>query len=402
MSQQTIAETGGDAGRSVPSYAVDLYSDAVLADPYPHYRALRDLGPVVWLPRNGMYAMARYHDIREALRDYRAFSSADGVGGSETTNKGSKGTMIASDPPDHAAIRQIVGAPMLPGALAAIRPRMEELAVQLVDGLVARKSFNAVADLAQFLPLNVVSEMVGLPEDGRQNMLKWAAATFDILGGENERYAAAMPSIQEMRHYTAHEATRARVKPGSWIARLYEASDRGAFPEARCPVLMRDYLAPSLDTTIFALANAVWLFARFPEQWDRVRADPSLIPNALNEAIRLESPIRGFTRRLTRPFTVDGQVIPEGARVALFYASGNRDERKWEDPETFDVTRKVSDHLGYGHGIHTCAGMHLARLEIHSVLAVLAQRVRRFEIVEAVPELNNVLRGFRALHVTVQ
>ncbi len=391
----------GSAGGSAPSYDVDLYRDDVLADPYPYYREMRDLGPIVWLPRNAMYAMARYHDIREALRNYRLFSSAEGVGGSETTNKGSKGTMISSDPPDHTAIRQIVGAPMLPGALTAIRPRIEELAEQLVERLVAQQTFDAVTDLAQFLPLNVVSEMVGLPEDGRQNMLKWAAATFDILGGENHRYTAALPSIQEMRHYTAHDATRERVKPGSWIARLYEASDRGDFPAARCPILMRDYLAPSLDTTIFAMANAIWLFTQFPDQWDRVVAEPALIPNAVNEAIRLESPIRGFTRQLTAPLTIEQTTIPQGARVALFYASGNRDERKWDRADAFDVTRKVSDHLGYGHGIHTCAGMHLARLELHSVLTVLARRVRRIELLSAVREVNNVLRGFGSIQVRV-
>jgi cytochrome P450 len=388
-------------GSAIPSYDVDLYSDEVLVDPYPHYRALRDAGPVVWLPRNKVYAIARYKDVRESLRAHQVFSSAEGVAANEPANQGSKGTTIASDPPDHTAMRQVIGAPMLPSQLALIRPRIEEMAGGLVDRLVAQGEFDAVTDLAQHIPVNIVSELVGLPEQGRQNMLKWAAATFDMLGTANHRYAAAQDSIREMRSYVINEATRDKIRPGSWISKIYDASDRGLFPESRCPVLMRDYLGPALDTTIFAMANIIWLFGRFSEQWDIVRADPSLIPNALNEAVRLESPIRGFTRQLTRDHAIEGFQIPARSRVALFYASANRDERKWEDPETFNVRRKVSDHVGYGHGVHTCAGMHLARLEIHSVLAAFVTRVSHFVIGPAVPAINNLLRGFASISVRV-
>lgn len=387
--------------QSLPVYDVDLYSDDVLADPYPHYRALREAGPVVWLPRNNLYAIARYKDVRESLRTHQVFSSAQGVAANEPTNEGSKGTTIASDPPDHTAMRQVVGAPMLPSGLALIRPRIEEMANELVDRLVAQRDFDAVTDLAQHIPVNIVSELVGLPEHGRQNMLKWAAATFDMLGAANARFDAAQDSIREMRSYVVTEATRDKVRPGSWISKLFDASDRGLFPESRCPVLMRDYLGPALDTTIFAMANIIWLFGRFPEQWDIVRNDPGLIPNALNEAVRLESPIRGFTRHLAADHIIEGSRIPAGSRAVLFYASANRDERKWDDPETFDVRRKVNDHVGYGHGIHACAGMHLARLEIHSVLAALAPKVARFEIGVAVPVVNNLLRGFASIPVRV-
>jgi cytochrome P450 len=388
-------------GSAIPSYDVDLYGDEVLADPYPHYRALRDAGPVVWLPRNELHAIARYKDVRESLRAHQLFSSAQGVAANEPANRGSKGTTIASDPPDHTAMRQVIGAPMLPSQLALIRPRIEEMANELVDRLVARREFDAVTDLAQHIPVNIVSELVGLPEQGRHNMLKWAAATFDMLGAANTRNDSAQDSIREMRHYAANEATRDRIRPGSWISKLYDASDRGLFPEARCPVLMRDYLGPALDTTIFAMASIIWLFGQFPEQWDLVRAEPSLIPNALNEAVRLESPIRGFSRCLTADHVIEDVTIPAGTRVVLFYASANRDERKWDNPETFDVRRKVNDHVGYGHGIHTCAGMHLARLEIHSVLAALARKVSRFEIGPAVPAINNLLRGFTSVTVRV-
>ena len=115
----------------------------------------------------------------------------------------------------------------------------------------------------------------------------------------------------------------------------------------------------------------------------------------------MESPIRGFTRQLTADHVIEDIRVPAGSRVALFYASANRDERKWDDPQAFNVRRKVNDHLGFGHGIHTCAGMHLARLEIHSVLAALIPKVSRFEIVVAIPAMNNLLRGFSSLRIRV-
>lgn len=387
--------------RSIPSFDVDMYSDEVLANPYPHYRALRDAGPVVWLARNNLYAISRFKDVRESLRTWQTFSSANGVAANEPTNVGSAGTTIASDPPDHSELRQIIAAPMLPSQLAIIRPRIEEMALELVERLVAQGSFDAVTDLAQHIPVNIVSELVGLPEQGRHNMLKWAAATFDMLGVENDRFNAAQDSIREMRNYVVTEATRDKVRPDSWISKLFEASDKGLIPESRCPVLMRDYLGPALDTTIFAMANIIWLFAKNPEQWDAVRQDPSLLANAVNEAVRLESPIRGFTRSLKVDHTIEDVTIPAGARVVLFYASANRDERRWDNPEAFDVRRKVNDHVGFGHGVHACAGMHLARLEINSVLNELVKRVNRFEVQDEVPVMNNLLRGFASIPTRV-
>jgi cytochrome P450 len=191
------------------------------------------------------------------------------------------------------------------------------------------------------------------------------------------------------------------LRPGSWADRIFQAAERGEVEPERCPVLMRDYLGPSLDTTIFATANLIMLFGKNPEQWDLVRNDPALIPNAINESLRLESPIRGFTRHLTTDAVIDGVSIPGGSRVLLLYASANRDERKWQDAERFDVRRRASDHLGFGNGTHMCAGLHLARLEMTALLEVLVGKVVRFEIGEPVLALNNVLRGLVSLPVRV-
>jgi len=386
---------------SIPAVDVDLYDDAVLDDPYPQYRALREAGPVVWLPRNRLFALARHADVRAALRAPALFSSAQGVAANDATNAIARGNLLASDPPLHTALRRVVAAPLLPGELAKIRPQIEAEAEALVERLVARRRFDAVADLAHHLPLAIVSKLVGLPEDGRQAMLRWSAATFDTLGADNERCRAARPLTQDMRAYIRDHAGPDQVRPGSWAARLYAQGDAGVVPRDLCPTLMRDYLGPSLDTTILATGSVIALLARHPGQWDLLRAEPGLIPNAIEEAIRIESPIRGFTRALVADHAVDGVALPAGARVLLLFASANRDERKWQDPDRFDIRRDVTGSVGFGAGIHMCAGMHLARIEIRALLEALVRRAARIEAEDPVPFRNNTLRGPARLDVTV-
>lgn len=385
-----------------PIYDVDLYSDEVLLDPYPHYKALRDLGAVVWLPRNDLHAVARFEDVRAVLRNPAVFSSAQGVAANEHVNTISRGTTLASDAPLHDRLRAIIAAPLMPRALEEIAPAIRTEARRLVDELVARGQFDAVSDLAQHLPLTIVSKLVGLEDYGRSSMLRWAAATFNVLGSMNARACTALKDVQEMRAYLGGDEIRSRLRPGSWGDHVFAAADRGEVEPERCPVLMRDYLGPSLDTTIFATANLVLLFGRHPGQWDLVRSDPALIPNAINEALRLESPVRGFTRHLAADATIGGLTIPRESRVLLLYASANRDERKWQEPERFDVKRRANDHLGFGNGTHMCAGLHLARLEMTALLEVLVERVAGFEIGEPVLALNNVLRGLASLPVRVK
>ncbi len=382
-------------------YDVDLYSDEVLHDPYPHYRALRELGAVVWLPRNGLHVVARFDDVRAALRNPSVFSSAQGVAANDHVNEISRGTTLASDAPLHDRLRAIIAAPLLPRALEEIAPQIRAEAGLLIDDLVARGAFDAVTDLAQHLPLTIVSKLVGLEDYGRSSMLRWAAATFNVLGGMNDRACAALEDVHDMRAYLGGEEIRTRLRPGSWGDRIFAAADRGEVEAERCPVLMRDYLGPSLDTTIFATANLILLFGRNPDQWDLVRNDPALIPNAINEALRLESPVRGFTRHLATDATIGDLAVPRGSRLLLLYASANRDERKWQDPEQFDVKRRANDHLGFGNGTHMCAGLHLARLEMTALLEVLVERVAGFRIGEPVLAMNNVLRGLASLPVQV-
>lgn len=390
---------------SIPATEIDLYEDAQIRDPYAAYATFRDTGPVVHMRSHNLYVISRLADIRKAALDHRVFSSAKGIAANDMVNGAASNsdirTTIASDPPYHTRLRQIVGAPLQPAAVRELEPRIQAAADALVDRLVEQGSFDGATDFARHLPLLIVSRLVGLPEEGRQNMLEWAAATFNVLGPMNQRAQTALPKFMEMLGYINSKAQASMVANGSWAARIYDKVDEGVISMPQAATLLVDYLGPSLDTTIFATGHLLHLLGTHPEQWDRLRDDPGLVRNAVEECVRLESPIRGFTRSVTEETEVGGITVPTGARVLLLYASGNRDERRWDQPDKFDVTRDTGGHLGFGAGRHACAGMHLARLEIVSLMTAFVQRVRRFEVGQSTPAMNNVLRGIGSLPVTI-
>lgn len=386
----------------IPVDDVDLYRDEARINPYPVYQRLRDAGPVVHLTRHDLYALSRYDDVRTALMDWETFSSARSVFVDPTMNAQLEGITLCSDPPEHTMLRSVLGRPLRPDRMREIAPQIDAAAEQVVTELVAKGRFDAATELAEHLPMTVVSELVGLGEEHRGRMLEWAAAIWDVQGPADERFAAAMPLVEEFLGFAANEAVPGKIDPDGWAAQLYAAADRGELPRDKCPVMMLDYVTPSLDTTILAITNMVALFAEHPDQWDLLRADRTLIPHAINESLRLESPVPQFSRVLTRDHEVGGVPLPAGARVALLYGAANRDERKYPDPARFDITRRPSDQLAFGHGEHACVGMNLARLEMSALLGHLADQVSRFEVVASRPLISNGLRGLEHLDVLVR
>ncbi|WP_036567424.1 cytochrome P450 [Nocardia sp. BMG51109] len=385
---------------TTPVSDIDLFTDDARLHPYPLHAELRALGPVVYLSRHDVYALTRYRTIRDVLGDWQMYSSAQGT----TMNPGMNADLanvitLFLDPPEHTAVRRVLGRPLRPERLRELAPRIEAEAEAIVGRLVDRGEFDAATELAEHLPMTIVSELVGLGEHGRANMLRWAAATWESQGVPNQRVADAAPVVEEFISFAMTEAVPGKLDPDGWAAQLYEAADAGEVSRDRCPFLMLDYVTPSLDTTIYAVSNAVRLFAEHSEQWDLVRSDPTLIPHAINETLRLESPVQQFTRVVTADHTLEGVDLHAGDRVLVLYGSANRDERKYPDPERFDVTRKPSDHLAFGRGEHVCIGMQLARLEMTALLRSLVSRVRRFEILAAEPVLSNALHGMQSLRV---
>ena len=385
-----------------PSTDVDLFSDEAIREPYEHYRQLRGLGPAVWLERHRVWALARYGEVRAALEDWQTWSSASGVALNDYTNETIRGTTLASDPPLHDHLRSVIGERLTPRSLRGRRPQIEGLARELVDRLVVQGSFDAVSDLARVLPMLVVPDFLGWPAEIRDKLLPWAGAAFDTMGPTNARCLASKAGRGELVQTAMELAGTHALAPDSLGADVCAAARRGDVTEEQLVGLLLDYLVPALDTTISAVGSAIWLFGRYPDQWDLVRADPALLPNAFHEVLRVESPVRCFSRVATRDVAFDGgATVRTGERALLIFASANRDERQWDRPEEFDVTRDAIGQLAFGYGVHGCAGQGLARLEAHALLGALARRVERFEVGPAVPLMNNVIRALVSLPVTV-
>jgi len=389
---------------AVPSYPHDLFTDQVLSDPYEHYRALRDLGPVVWLEAHQMYAVARYAEARAVLGDPGTYCSGQGVALNDTANALAAGrNLLMTDGKLHEHLRRVLGRNLTPRALRAADDSIQQAAAQLVATLVAQGSFDAVTDLATALPLTIVPDLVGWPAEAREHLLEWAAAAFDLLGPQNERARRAVPPSQAMFAFANETAATGNLLPGSVGAGVIEAARRGELEPDRVAPLIVGYLAPSLDTTISAIGSAVWLLARYPDQWAALRAQPALIPNAFNETLRLESPVRAFSRVTTAATRVGDADLPAGARVVILYASANRDDRHFPHPEDFDITRpNASEHLGFGWGVHGCPGQGLARMEAHALLIALAEQVERIDLAApATAVLNNLINARASVPVTV-
>jgi hypothetical protein len=246
---------------ATPVYEADFYSDAFIRDPWPHYARMRELGPVVWLPEHGNFALTRHATVLAALRNPDLFVSGRGVAACEFANEITRGNSAASDGDRHRAIREASSGPLTPEALEAIRGRIEQAAAELVDKLIAAGEFDAMADLAAHLPLTVVRELVGLPDFGRDNMLRWANATFNLLGVQNSRGRAALEVFSEQRRFVTAGATPDALRPDSWSRRLFDLVERGELAPDLAPVCMRDYLNPSLDTTISATGELIFRLA---------------------------------------------------------------------------------------------------------------------------------------------
>ena len=385
----------------IPIDDVDLFADEALAEPYEHYRRLRDMGPVVRLSAHDVYAVTRYADVRQVLDNPDVFCSGQGVGFNDFINTIGQGTTLMSDGEQHRTLRGVIVRPLTPKALAALRPDAQELADRLVDQLVTQVSFDAVSDLAEILPATWVPELLGWPDEARDRLIDWGSANFDALGPPNARADAGGSGLLEMATFAAQLA-QSTLPADSMAAGILDAAARGEIEPAQCPLAIIDYMAPSLDTTISALGNAIWLFATHPEQWHLLRQDPDRVKHAFNEVLRMETPISSFTRVTTRATAIDGVEIPSGARVMVSYASANRDERHWDNSDVFDITRNSAGHVAFGYGEHACAGMGLARLEGAAVLGALLERVERFELMSPpVRKLNNLIRSFASLPIAI-
>lgn len=383
------------ASTSAPALDLNLYADAVLRDSREAFARIREAGPVVWLPRHRMYAVGRFDDVRAVLRNDDAFVSGKGVAANRATNLLARGTTLFSDSETHATRRHVLKRSLGAKALIAIEGRVDEQARVVVERLSRGGEFEGVRDFASHLPLSIVAQLVGVRADGNQ-LLKWASASFDSLGPLNRRGMSAAAAGLSLLLYTQRLKAE-RVAPDSWAASVFEARDRGELTTREAKALVIDFVAPALDTTILASTHLLWALAQTPGVWAEIREDPSLIPAAVVENVRVSSPIRGFTRRVARDHEIGGVALPAGSRIVALFGAANLDETHFPDPERFDLRRNHKGQLGWGNGAHTCIGLHLSKLEMQALLRAMVPQVGEIHVGQPRRLLNNTLQGITHL-----
>jgi hypothetical protein len=391
---------------SLPTSDVDPFSHEVLENPLPMHAELREAGPVVHLSRYDVYAFARYEQVHAALVDWQGFQSAAGVGLSNFRYEEPwrpPSLLLEADPPRHDAPRRVLQKVLGPRALRRLRDGWAADADALVDEVLATgRSFDAVQALASTFPLRVFPDAVGIPEPGRENLLPYGDHAFNAFGPANDLVARGAPRVAELSAWVNAQCRREVLAPTGFGADIWAASDRGDITPEQAPLVVRSLLTAGVDTTVHGISAVLYAFATNPDQWQRVREDAALARVAFDEAVRWESPVQTFFRTATTDVRVGGVVIPEGRKILMFLAAANRDPRRWTDPDTFDLFRDPSGHVGFGMGIHQCAGQHVARLEAEALVAALARRVRTIELDgPTVRHHNNTLRAWESMPVRV-
>jgi hypothetical protein len=305
--------------------------------------------------------------------------------------------VLEADPPAHTAPRRILSRILSAPAIAKLRADFAARAEGLVRTLLARGEVDGVADIAQAFPLSVFPDAVGLPEGGREHLLPYAGLAFNAFGPDNELRRAALATAAPHVAYVNAQVVREKLRPGGFGLQIWEEADRGEITHEQAPLLVRSLLTAGLDTTVNSIAAVLDCLCRFPAEYAKLRADPKLVKNAFQEAIRLESPVQTFFRTTTREVDL-GACIPEGTKVLAFLGAANRDPRKWENPDAYDLSRRTTGHVGFGTGIHMCVGQLLAALEGEVLLEALAARVAAIKPAgEKVRAYNNTLRGLARL-----
>jgi 4-methoxybenzoate monooxygenase (O-demethylating) len=362
----------------VPTSDYDPFTEEAILDAHRHDGALRDIAPAVYLERYDVWAVARHRDVHAILPDHERFTSTDRPFFDPKAIR--PAILLTEDPPEHTRTRAVIMRSLSSPALRKMQEEFDRAAVALVDELLERGGIvDGHLDIASAYVLQVFPDILGLSKEGRHHLLRFGDAAFNAFGPANEIQRRGMERAADAIAWVDRSVKRDAVDPDGLGGQMFKAADAGEITEEDAELLVRTLFAAGSDTTIYGIGSMVRAFAENPGEYAKVRAEPKLVRNAFEEVLRFESPSR-FGGRATKDVTdLDGVTLPAGARIMVMFLSAGRDPRKWENPDTFDVTRKVVGHINLGYGIHACAGQALARIEGQAILNALAAKVKAIE-----------------------
>ena len=382
--------TGGTA--TAPRF--ELRSGETWRDPFPMYAALREHDPVHHVERGDYWVLTRFADVFRAARDTATYSSADGLtvtyGDMVAAGIDEARPIVMLDPPDHTGFRRLVGRGFTPRRVADIEPAVRAFTVERLDRLVAETAGGEPTDLVEVLakplPSFVVAHYLGVPEADRGRFDRWTEAI--VSANATGKVDVTSDAVGELLGYFADLIERRRADPGDdTISQLVHAAERDERTSGEDVPLLRilgfafTMVAGGNDTATGLIAGSAELLTRHPDQRARLVADSALIPGAVEEALRLVSPVQGLARTVTADVTLHGRTIPAGRKVLLAYGSANRDPDEFgPDADAFDVARPIAHHLAFGSGAHHCLGAAAARLQGRVVLDELLARCPAFTV----------------------
>ena len=379
------------------------FSSETREDPYPLYAELRQKQPVFQF--GPFHLVSRYDDVVNVLKNPTLFSSA-GVGDPMVGGRPTR-TIVNSDPPQHTRLRNIVNRSFTPRMIAALEPRIRDITQNLIDAVSdnGEQRTDLIRDLAVPLPVIVIAEILGVEPERRADFKRWSDAVVSQVTQPGQRPTGQFNVIGDgvdgfHQYFEAALEERRRRPKDDLISALVRAETEDASLTAdEVLAFTALLLVAGNETTTNLIGNAVLTLLRRPDQLTKVLADPSLLPNALEESLRYEAPVQMLFRRTTAECKIAGVAIPAGAMVVPLLGSANRDESRYADPDRFDVMRDSQGHLAFGQGIHFCLGAPLARLEARVALGALLQRLPFLELADDKPERVEpfFLRGLKTL-----
>lgn len=383
----------------------------VRENPYPYYAYLRQHAPVYQVPGAGFWVVSRYDDVFSALRNPQVFSSSiiiSGFTGDLDPFPPEAPAIIAYDPPDHTRLRKLVNRAFTPRRVASLEQHIREVVHHLLAQVPAQGEFDLVRELSAPLPTITIAELLGVPPEQRDDFKRWTYAFARATNGmavPPEARGELRQSMSEFRAYLREAVAAYRKKPAdNLLSDLLRAEEENQTLTSEEVVSLAMFLViAGSETTTNLIANAMLALLDHPQQMAAVRANPALITNVVEETLRYDGPIQNLFRQAMQEVEVAGARIPVGTPVLLLLGSANHDERKFPDPDRFDIFRNTEGHVGFGFGVHFCLGAQLARLEANAALtALLEQCPRLARTEEQITRVESpVARGPKRLPLTL-
>jgi cytochrome P450 len=397
---------------------VDLFDPAFKADPYPTYSELRSSAPVhrITLPDGrDVWLVTRHEDVLAVFKDERFVKNWRKVLTPEQlaqippipeVMEPLSANMLDTDPPDHRRLRALVSKAFTPRLIEHMRPRVQEIADTLLDAVQDRGEMDLIDDYAFPLPITVIAELLGVPAEDRNSFREWSDAAVSGDTSREHLEKVLIPNMQAFIDYLRQMFEEKRRNPAedliSALVRAEEAGDQLSEDELLGMVFL--LLVAGHETTVNLIGNGVLALLQHPDQLEKLRADPSLIRDAVEELLRFDGPVETSTERFAREDVRIGEtVIPRGEMVLVVIAAADRDPDRFPDPDALDITRSDNKHLAFGKGIHHCLGAPLARMEGQIAISTLLRRMPELRLKGSPESLSwrpgMVLRGLQGLPV---